>query len=397
MQISSRFNQNLYFYLIIASACSFLFSLFLLQLFAGALSILWIIEKFSEKKKAFGIFGKIILIFLIVRIFSIIFSDFPSESNQAYYKDALFYLGFFSFDFYLKILDKKKINIIVNLFIIASVAVAVSGLVLFNLHLVDRATSFSSGYATFSSYLVVAFGILICLPADMKGFNLFSSVYMKNFLKILGLSLIFAGIITSLGRTNVAVVVVLLIAGLIFKKINIKEIILIAILTFVFSWLSFLNNSPEFGRRVNQPADLSDRNILLKGAEDLFIEFQNPLLGYGPRTFKNIFPYTNMLADKGIGTWHNIFIQVYFESGFMGLISFLIIIIVVYYYLIKLIKKKIDKIYENIVWGVFFGLSGLILSAITAGFIDSPVLSILFAFLIALVSGTNYVYETMKN
>ncbi len=182
MHITSRFNQNLYFYILIASVCSFLLSLFLLQLFVGVLAILWMFEKFSEKKKAFGIFNEVIFIFLIVRIISILFSDFPGDSNQAYYKDALFYLGFFSFDFYLKTLDKKRMKAAVYSFAAAAAAVALLGLVRFNMSTIDRAQSFSSGYSTFSSYLLVGFGILICLPFNFKkGFILKTVLLGLNF------------------------------------------------------------------------------------------------------------------------------------------------------------------------------------------------------------------------
>ncbi|MEJ2614426.1 MAG: hypothetical protein P8Z35_05685, partial [Ignavibacteriaceae bacterium] len=244
MQITSRFNQNLYFYLLIASICSFLLSLFLLQLFVGALSILWIFDKFSEKKKAFDIFSKVILIFLAVRIISILFSSYPGDSSQAYYKDALFYFGFFSLDFYLKALDKKKIKIIVYSFTVAAAVIALIGLFRFNLSLVVRAQSFSSGYSTFSSYLLVGFGVLICLSTDIK----------KGFiLKSVLLALIFSAVITSLGRTNIASILVLFIAAFFFKKIDIKEASIIVLLTVIISVISVYNNSVEANARMEQP------------------------------------------------------------------------------------------------------------------------------------------------
>ena len=388
MQISSRFNPNLYFYLLIASVCSFLLSLFLLQLFVGALSILWILDKFSEKKKAFDTFGKVIFIFLAVRIISILFSSYPGDSNQAYYKDALFYFGFFSFDFYLKALDKKRIKITAYSFAAAAAAIALIGLVRFNLSLVERAQSFSSGYATFSSYLLAGFGVLVCLRIDIK---------KGLIIKTVSAALIFSAVITSLGRTNIAAILVLFIAAFFLKKINLKEASIIILLTIIFSAISFYNNSVEANARMEQPASLSDRDILLKGTKDLFLEFKSPLLGYGPRTFKDVFPYKKMLTDKGIGSWHNDFIQIYFESGILGLGSFLLIIIVSYYFLIKLLKNRTDNNYKMILWGVLLGLSGLIISALTAGFIDSPVLSLVFAFLISLLSGIEYLVKPAES
>lgn len=388
MQISSRFNQNLYFYILITSVCSFLISLFLLQLLVGILSIFWILDKFSEKKKAIDIFSKVVFIFLIVRIISILFSNYPGDSNQAYYKDALFYFGFFSFDFYLKALDKKRLKVVVYSFAVAAAAVAFIGLFRFNLSLVERAQSFSSGYATFSSYLLTGFGVLVCLSIDIK-----KGFILKSILS----ALIFSAIITSLGRTNIATIIILFLAAFFLRKINFKSVAVIILLTVIFSAVSFYNNSVEANARMEQPASLSDRDVLLKGSKDLFLELKHPILGYGPRTFKDIFPHKEMFTDKGIGSWHNDFIEIYFESGILGLASFVIIIIVPYYFLIKLLKNNLDNDYRMILWGVLFGLSGLILSALTAGFINSPVLSLVFAFLITLVSGINYVVSPSEN
>ena len=353
-------------------------SLFLLQLFAGLLSILWLFESIENKKKAFDIFTLVIVIFGAVRIITIIFSQFPSDSVQSYYKDALFYLSFFSFSYYLKALGKEKIEKIAYIFIISAIAISLIGLVLFNLKLVERAQSFSSGYATFSSYLIAALGLYIALPfkAERKyawqGWSL-------------GMALILSGVITSMGRTNIFIAGMLFIAGLIFRMIKIKPAIIIAILTIIISLSSFEINKREITQRVENPATLSDRNILLKGAKEL--SFVHPLLGYGPRTFHSIFPYKNELSDKGIGSWHNDFIQVYFESGILGLLSFLAIIFVFIILAFKYLRDSSGKnIFKHLAFGSLLGFAALVLSALTAGFIDSPVLSILFAFLISMLS-----------
>jgi uncharacterized membrane protein YfcA len=49
-------------------------------------------------------------------------------------------------------------------------------------------------------------------------------------------------------------------------------------------------------------------------------------------------------------------------------------------------NHKTDSEFNKIVFGLLLGFIGLVLSALTAGFIDSPVLSIVFAFLISLFS-----------
>ena len=200
----------------------------------------------------------------------------------------------------------------------------------------------------------------------------------------IGISILLSGIITSQGRTNIAISILIIIIAVILKKINLKSAIIIALLTASISFISFSNNKKEITQRVENPTTLSDRNIIIKGAEDL--AFNHPLLGYGPRSFHQIFPYVNQLADKRIGSWHNDFIQVYFESGILGLISFCVLIISILWYSFKYyLSEKINLDNKNISFGIFLAVMALVLSALTAGFIDSPVLSIEFAFFVSLL------------
>ncbi len=376
--ISSRFNLNIIFYLFIATVFSMMVSLFLLQLFAGILSLFWLFESGKNKKEAIDIFTWLIIVFGSVRILSIVFSDFPSVSYQAFYKDALFYLAFFSMSFYIKVLDKERIKKIILAFIAGAVLVSIIGLIQFNLKIVDRAQAFSSGYATYSSFLLAALGLFVVSSSPNSEKN-------ERLFWLLGISFLLSGIITSQGRTNIAVAGLVFIAGMVFKKTNLKSAVLIIIVTALISFISFSNNRKEITERVENPTTLSDRNIIMKGAEEL--AFTHPVLGFGPRTFHNIFPYKNELADKGIGSWHNDFVQVYFESGLIGLSSFLASISAAIYYGLKIIRSKQNNEEEkNFTLGILLSVTALILSAITAGFIDSPVLSIEFAFFLSLFS-----------
>jgi O-antigen ligase len=410
MQISSRFSEKIYYPILIASVCCVLISLFLLELFFVLLTILWLCEKLGEKKKSFDVFHAAILVFGFFRILSILFSKYPSISYQSFYKDALFYLSFFSMSFYFKVLSYQKTMKVMQYFLLASIFVAVVGIIKFDLSMVDRASSFSSGYSTYSSYLLVAFSLLIFVPipiinefkATVKiiGYSLkftgmiISADKFKAVVKIVGLSLMLTGIATSLGRSNLFIAVVVLVFALIIKKINWKSTGAIILFTFLLSYISFQVNSVEVDRRIEQPAALSDRGVIVRGAEDLFFKFEKPVFGYGPRTFHQIFPYVNQLTDKGIGSWHNDFVQIYFESGFFGLASFLSLLLIIIYYSYKLLRKQLDLDKKNLLWALLVGTVVLILSSLTAGFIDSPVLSVLFALLAALLSGIKYDFST---
>lgn len=379
MKVTSRFNSNISYFLIIAVVVSFLLSLALLQLFAASLCLLWIFEKWNEKKNAFDIFSKVFLIYLVVRLAALVFSEFPEVSVQILYKEVLFYLCFFSFSFYFKSLDVEKIKTIVYYFSFASAVIALIGIVRFNLSIVERAESFSSGYSTFSSYLLTGFGCMLALSENVKKIKYF------QWLRIFAAAIILAGIITSLGRANSVIAAAMLIASLLLKRMKLLQFIYIVLITAGFSYLSFQNNSIQVNQRIEAPTQLSDRDIIYKGAGEIL--FTHPLLGYGPKTFSEIFPHGEEFADKGIGSWHNDLLEVYFESGLLGLAVYLLLIFFVFFYQIRFLSREKDRVgARTIIYAVMFATAGLFLSALAAGFINSPVLSLVFALLVGVQS-----------
>jgi len=385
--ITSRFNEKIPLVLILGSIISFATSLFFMQLFLGILSILWLFEKTENKKKAFDKTAILILIFGAVRILSILFSEYFSISVETFYKEALFYFAFFSLTYYLKIFDKKKLIFITGFFIIAAAVISLTGIVQFNLRLVRRAESFSSGYNTYSTFLLAGLGFGLT----------FASGGIKNFwkYKVLANSVILTGIITSLGRTNIAIAVLFLIAALLFRKIKISTLAAIIILTAAFSLISFYNNNSKVTQRVDSITQLSDRDILYEGAKEIM--FEHPFLGFGPRTFHQVFPFPDQLMDRKVGGWHNDFIQIYFESGLLGLLSFVTLLGFIVYFSFKTVKQKNNEQISGISYGILFSICGFILTTITAGFITSVVLSIVFVYIISVLSALSYLKKTKRS
>jgi O-antigen ligase len=285
---TSRYNHQLLLYIIAGGIFSFLLSLFLLQLFFGLLVILWLTEKNSEKKKAFDTVGLLIIIFFAARLISIIFSPYPEISYQALYKDALFYLGFFAFAFYFRVLSEEEIKRVFIFLLISFAVFSITGLMRFNLGAVRRTEAFSSGYTTFSSFLVAGTGLTMAFS---------KSIFNKRILLFsLLMSLMYTALITSLGRFNIIIAVLLFVLGIILFRINYRALILILVFTSAFTYVSFLNNSTEAEQRIQQPVQLSDRDIIFEGAQELWKE--RPLIGFGPRTFREIFPFTINLQIK---------------------------------------------------------------------------------------------------
>jgi O-antigen ligase len=249
-----------------------------------------------------------------------------------------------------------------------------------------RASSFSSGYMAFSSYLLAALPILIfSLPLH--------NIPLNWAVRSSGISFILTGIITSLGRVNIFIAVLVFLSGLILRRINLKEFAAISLLTIILCSISFYSNSfGVFEYRVNNPSLLSDRDIILKGAEDLFLKFKNPFLGYGPRSFHLIFPYIRGLSDQRINSWHNEFIQLYFESGLLGFFALCLLFFVPVFLGIKflLVNKNADLFFRELILGIVVSLLALIISALSSVFINSPVLSLVFAFLLSLQAAVLY-------
>jgi O-antigen ligase len=284
--------------------------------------------------------------------------------------------------FYLKTLDKKILLNLVIIFILGAAAMSIVGLARFLSGNVDRAKAFSSGYAVFSSYLMVALGLALFFP---RGFQNNKSFFYWSMIILI----LFIGIVLSLGRTNILISLLLIITAVVFKKINWKQVLILttffAALSIIYFYLAEKQIEDKVESRIENFSQLSDRDIIWKGANQIL--FEKPILGFGPRTFEKIFPFWDQFADKKIGGWHNDFLQIYFESGLLGLFSFIGLLIVSLVVSIKQIRnKKIDADLRKLSTSILVTLTGLILSALTAGFITSVVLSIVFVFLISILS-----------
>ena len=143
------------------------------------------------------------------------------------------------------------------------------------------------------------------------------------------------------------------------------------------------NNSIQVEQRIENPTQLSDRDIIYEGANE--IAFEHPVLGFGPKTFRDIFPFPERFADKGIGSWHNDLLEMYFEAGIAGLLTYLLLILGIYFITLKYtIRKSLTSEGKSMLTGILLALGGLYLSALVAGFINSPVLAVVFSFLAAL-------------
>lgn len=387
--LKSRFNSRIILSLLIVLSISFVLSLFVMQLAAGILFVLWLFEKHEQRKKSFDIILKFIVVFGLVRLISIFLSEYPQSSYESFYKEGLFYTSAAAIPFYLKTLDKKSILTLMLAFIIGAAVMSLVGSTRYFLNQVERAQAFTSSYAVFSSYLLAAFSVALFYPKKIKSnfhILLWSAVYI----------IILIGIVTSLGRANIAIALLILVSAILFKQIPLKQIIVLGIFFLIGALIYIYNPPASMEQRVENITQLSDRDIIWQGAKE--ISLNHPLLGYGPRTFHEVFPFKERFADKGIGGWHNDFLQIYFESGIAGVISFIVLLFVIIKNSFNQLKnKKTDAELKSISASVLAAVTTLLLSALFAGFITSVVLSIVFVFLISFLSRIDFKMSIEQN
>jgi O-antigen ligase len=380
--LKSRFNNKIIFALLIILSVSFVLSLFLMQLVGAILFVLWLFEKHEERKKSFDIILVFIIVFGLIRLISLFLSEYPINSYESLYKEALFYTSAAVIPFYLKTLDKKSVLNVMFAFILGAAILSIIGSARFFLGQVDRAQSFTSSYTVFSAYLLSAFSVALFFPKKTK-------TILQIFIWSLLYIIILIGIVASLGRANIGIALMLLFSAFVLKQIPLKQVFMLGLFFIVAASIYIFKPSPLIEQRVENITQLSDRDIIWQGAKE--ISLQHPLLGYGPRTFHQAFPFRERFADKGIGGWHNDFLQIYFESGIIGLISFLVLLWVIIKSSINQIRnKKTDSELKFLSASVLASIISFLLSALFAGFITSVVLSIVFVFLISFLSRIDF-------
>ena len=368
--------KNYKLYCFCAALSTMLISIFVFQLFMTLLCIFWLFEKWDEKKKP-NLFEIMFILLLFLRILSIFFAQYPSASYITFTREALLYVGFFAMNYYLRVFSTEQKKQLLMVMIVSGVVVSLVGITQFMLNRVARAESFTSGYMTFANYLLTIFSFTISMNISELKKN-------EKIAWTAGIALLLTGIVTSLGRTSVAIALVVAVGVAVMHfRSKIVYIVTAIVLAALLSGLAFKCNHQEIQGRIQNVAKYSDRDILYKGAVKVI--GQHPYLGFGPTSFHEVFPYRDELVDKGVNSWHNDYLQMYIESGIFAFILYLLLLGSLFYKGFVHYRNIKDKgRYESgFALGLVLALVSLCLTAVTAGFIFSPVLSLLFAFLVA--------------
>ncbi|GMR25061.1 MAG: hypothetical protein BMS9Abin39_0337 [Ignavibacteria bacterium] len=386
----TRYDERIILSLLIGLTISFLVSLFLLQIFAALLILAWLFEKNENKRKAFDEFNFIFLSFVILRILTIFLSEHFDVSSETFYKNGLFFLSLFPLSFYFKVLKDEKVFLITKVYIYNTLIITLVSIIAFNLGFRERATSVFLGNTTYTPQIL--FGLSMLIGYSFSRVKKFDWIYWCA-----GIAILLTGLVVSLGRTDIVIGILIIFVGIIFKKFSIKSLALFTTIVTIFMVVSFQSNKIVVEERIKTPVTFSERDIIWKGAYDLALE--HPLWGFGPRTFRTVFPYFDQLTDKGVGGWHNDYITIYMESG---LITLFIMLLLIWRIIFSGIKKhrnydRTKPKHLNLLWGTLVGLLALLLTGMTAGFINAPIISLLFIYVLAIFSSLIYPIQTANS
>ena len=365
---------------------SMIFSIAIVQMTAGLLMVIWIVKIiFAQRYKFIHTqFDLPVIIFIIIRVLSVLFSTNLSTSIPTLYKEIPFYFVFFVFTNSISVENKKYLKLMIWILIVSACIAAIYGTSKVLLGFEERATSSTSGYSTLGMFLAVIIAVTMGLGRNKEFFP-------SRLIWGLCVFIMCIGLLYTLNRTHWGVVgLIFLIVGIMRERWSLLFGIIIAGIAIWFV--------PTFAERFYQMIHFleytSGRNIIWQGA--LMILTSRPILGFGPRTFEEIFPLRNQLEDKLIASWHNDYLQVYMESGIFGLLAFLWIIVSVYYFCVKILKNKtIDSFYRDITFAIMLGMTAFFLTGLVGGFIIDPITSLLFRFLLALLAlvSVKFIYK----
>jgi len=379
MNSSSVDKRGLDWYLwlgMVLFTASMMFSIALVQTVVVLLTGLWIVKilrgGYRFRRTPLDV---PVAAFVLARLISIALSVNPSVSMQSLYTEVYYYVVFFIFTNELPVHDKGKMRLMVLLMITCAVVASVIGGFKTLIGMTPRAASTTSGYYTLGMYLVAGLAMALLLGGSKEFFS-------RRWVWGVTCAIIAFGIVLTFNRLHWAVMALLVVlVGLVWERR--------LLVGFVVAGIASVTLVPEVGLRLSGVTDLTalttGRDVIWRGA--WMMAGEHPFFGFGPRTFHEIFPLMAEMADKNVGTWHNDFLQVYMESGLLGLGTYLWLIWTVMYVGIKGYRKlSAEPFYRHILGAVLLAVASIVVGGMGGIFVTDPIVSLLFKQLIAVVA-----------
>ncbi len=366
-----------------------IFSTAIVQITVILLGLLWVTKLAKTRGVKFvrTPFDIPYLLFIAARLISIPFSVNLGASLESLNKEIIFYVIFFVITQHFPIDDKQKTRTAIWIIVGCAVLAATIGTTKFIFQLSERAESTVSGPATLGMYLSVVLCVILVLGKNKD--------YFPNRLVWLAISfVIMIGIVCTLNRVHwVIMFLIVLTIGVIRERR-----LLLAMCGALIIGGTLLPAVTERVARSFQGLQMftTGRDVIWSGAWTIIGE--RPLVGFGPRTFHTIFPFFDKVPDKQVGSWHNDYLQMYMESGMLGLLSFLGLMVAVFWYgWTARLRLKSALFYHDLTTGILLAMAVFYLTGLVGGFVLDPLSSLLYRFFLGLLGLTAAVGGLKQN
>ncbi len=242
--------------------------------------------------------------------------------------------------------DKIQACLIFSVFA-AAIFASIKGVVGYE----ERVGSLSGGYSRFAAFLAFVYAMSLG-----RGFE--RRLYLAKWLWVLILSVFLFALSLTLTRSGwVSVLVVTIIVGALRGW---KFSVGLALIFFVIAF-SIPGVWERITTLIHPFQHTTERLILWEGAWMVFKD--SPIFGNGLGTFKVVFPYFDNLIDKGVGDWHNDYIQTLVDSGVIGGFALIFLLIRVFSTGVWVMKQEIDDGEKKIFLGLFLAIISLFIIA----------------------------------
>jgi O-antigen ligase len=370
-----HWNERVFPILSFLLAGTIILSTVLAQAFAIMLIVLWVLPapRTARPFLTRTVFDLPLLAFVIARALSIVLSQYPGTSLRALRTEIPFYALYFALS---SRLDLRRPNLLRNILwslLAAGTLASVYGAVRVLTGLEPRAISTTSGYVTLGMYLTAVFGLILPL-GDRR--DLFPNRWAWGAAALV----LLVGIVLTFNRIHwgVALIALLLIGSLREWKLLAAGAVLLLLAVILVPSVS-----SRFRELVFFASHLSGRDVIWRGA--WLISGGHPLFGYGIGTFRQIFPLFAQLPDQGVGGWHSDYIQIYIESGLVGIAAMGWLVVAICRHGLRSLRRGSgDGPPDEVAMGLAISLSMCLVCALVGGVFFDPLIALLFYLLLAL-------------
>lgn len=210
-----------------------------------------------------------------------------------------------------------------------------------------RASFMSTGYYTTAQYCTLVLGLALA------GFS-YSQELKEKIYQGLAAMILCLGVFLTFSRACYLAVLVMFLVVLVKKS---RKILFILVPVLLLTAL-VPNLKQKLGERLDWKSSqiLSGRPALWEAGFEKLKDL--PPTGYGPNSFKNIFParFWEIVEDKKTGSWHNEYLQVILESGIFTLLFFLGMFVKQFIFSLRKLKQSVSPLNSAFQMGLLLGI-----------------------------------------